>query len=256
MASFELSKWYLDSVTDSGDVSIVYTGVVNWGIFRLGYSSLLQSTGDKITEHRSLRDQKAPELKNNSLSWSMKPFGIYAVWQSDSLPLQATIFEAEQGTVEWNCLMPRARAQIGDRCGLGYAEHLIMAIAPWKIPIRQLRWGRFLSASDFIVWIDWEGEFSRRLVYRNGASVAVSSLNDWEIALASGELLTMSDALVLRSGPLGTTALSAIPGVEKTFPGRLLRIDECKWRSRGRLKHPSGETAEGWAIHERVTWPL
>jgi hypothetical protein len=255
VANFELSKWYLDFVSDSGDVCIVYTGTVNWGILRLGYSSLLQNTGSKVTEQRSLRDQKAPELKNNSLSWSMKRFGIDAVWQSDSFPQRATIFASKDGAVEWNCLMPRARVKIGDRYVLGYAEHLVMTIAPWKIPIRQLRWGRFLSASDFVVWIDWEGDFSCQLVYMNGKAAAIKSLSDRDIALATGERLTMNEPLVLRSGALGTTALSAIPGIEKTFPVRLLRIDESKWRSRAQLKHPNGQTADGWAIHERVTWP-
>jgi hypothetical protein len=142
-----------------------------------------------------------------------------------------------------------------DRCGLGYAEHLTMTVPPWKLPIQTLRWGRFTSASDWIVWIDWQGEFSRRIVYRNGKNAAPSVLEDDRIEFDDGYRLRMDRSLTIREGALGTTALSAVPGIRKTFPARLLEIDECKWRSRGRLEKPGSPAVEGWAIHEIVTWP-
>ena len=74
------------------------------------------------------------------------------------------------------------RAQdLGLRSGLGYAERLVLTIPPWKLPIETLRWGRFLSPSDWIVWIDWQGEHPQTIVYRNGARVAVDELGDEQI---------------------------------------------------------------------------
>jgi hypothetical protein len=151
--------------------------------------------------------------------------------------------------------MPRARTCIHKLAGLGYAEHLNITIAPWKLPVRILRWGRFATLSDWIVWIDWIGDFTRRIVYRNGHMAPASLLEDGRIEFSDGARLTMDRSLILREGPLGATALSAIPGVEDSFPARLLRVSECKWRSHGRFERPGMPAVEGWAIHERVEWP-
>ncbi|HET6176355.1 MAG TPA: hypothetical protein VFE61_05440 [Candidatus Sulfotelmatobacter sp.] len=255
MPAFKLSKWYLDCLTDSGDASIIYAGTVDWGFIHLSYSSLLESTGNQVREQRSLREYSQPQFKDSSLSWSSQALDVDAVWHSNSVALRETIFQNEHGSVEWHCLMPRAHAKVRDRCGLGYVEHLAMSIPPWRIPIQHLRWGRFTSASDYAVWIDWEGKFSRRIVYLNGDSIRAAVVEDMQMSLGSGGLLAMDHSVILRDGPLGTTALSVIPGVAKTYPARLLQVNECKWRSRARLTRPDGTVAEGWAIHERVSWP-
>jgi len=65
-----------------------------------------------------------------------------------------------------------------------------------------------------------------------------------------GARLSLDCSLVLRQGPLGSTALSVIPGIRQTFPARMLQVNETKWRSQGRLECPGGSTVQGWAIHE------
>jgi hypothetical protein len=253
--AFKLSKWYLDCVTDAGDVMIAYTGTVRWGVIHLHYSSLLESTAAGVTTRNSLREQDEPLVQDGVISWQSNAFGLDGQWQADSLALRETVYSSADGAIEWNCLMPQAKARLRDRCGLGYAEHLTMTIPPWKLPLQTLRWGRFTSASDWIVWIDWQGEFSRRIVYRNGNAAPPRVLEDDRIEFDDGCRLLMDRSLTIREGPLGTTALSAIPGIRKTFPARLLEIDERKWRSRARLEKPGTPAVEGWAIHERVTWP-
>ena len=62
MAAFELSKWYLDCVTASGDASIAYTGTVNWGPVRLHYASLLESTAGVVKAKHSLRPEAQPNI--------------------------------------------------------------------------------------------------------------------------------------------------------------------------------------------------
>ena len=255
MAAFHLSKWYLDCVTDPGDTSIVYTGTVHWGPSRLHYSSLLESASQSISTRHSLRRQTQPIIDHSSLRWQSKALKIDGEWQAGSREIRCTIFSCDTGSIEWHCLMPRALVRIRDRSGLGYAEHITMTVAPWKLPIRTLRWGRFESPSDWIVWIDWLGEFTRRLVYWNGQVAEVELLEDSEIEFRDGARLTMDRSLVLREGPLGKTVLSNLPGVRDTFPARLLRVSECKWRSRARLLRPGASPVEAWAIHERVDWP-
>ena len=255
MAAFELSKWYLDCVTSSGDASIVYTGMVNWGPIRLHYSSLLESTAECVRARHSLQRQTEPNIDRGLLRWQSEALKIDGEWRADAVEVRETIFASDAGTIEWHCLMPRAQARIHSRLGLGYAEHLNITIAPWKLPIRTLKWGRFATPSDWIVWIDWMGDFTRRIVYRNGQIVPTSLLEDCQIEFLDGARLILDRSLVLREGPLGATALSVIPGIRETFPARLLRVNERKWRSRARFERPGISTVEGWAIHERVEWP-
>jgi hypothetical protein len=253
MPAFNLSKWYLDCVTDSGETSILYVGSAGWGMAQLHYSSLLESKSGHMTVRSSICNPRMPEIKGASISW--RGHDIDATWNADSTAIRNTIFSCERGAVEWHCLMPRARVQFGRRFGFGYVEQLTMSIPPWALPIENLRWGRFTSASDWIVWIDWEGEFSRRIVYLNGEEVATSVLQDGRLSFDGGTLLTMDQALVIRDAPLDTGALSGIPVFKKMFPARLRKISECKWRSRALLERPGRSSVEGWAIHESVSWP-
>ena len=255
MPAFELSKWYMDCVTSLGDASIAYTGMLNWGPIRLHYSSLLESTAEFVGARHSLRPQTEPNTDRCSLRWQSGALKIEGEWQADSREMRETIFASDAGSIEWHCLMPRAQARVHNRLGLGYAEHLTITIAPWKLPIRTLRWGRFLTRSDWIVWIDWLGGFTRRTVYLNGQIAPTSLLEDGQIEFRDGARLILDRSLVLREGPLGATALSVIPGVWDTFPARLLKVNECKWRSLGRFERPGIPPVEGWVIHERVEWP-
>lgn len=255
MAAFALSKWYLDCITGSGDASIAYAGTVSWGPVRLHYSSLLESTAGVVSARHSLRPQNEPSIDHCSLRWQSDALKIDGEWRADSLEINETVFASDAGSVEWHCLMPRAQARIHNRAGFGYAEHLNITIAPWKLPIQILRWGRFATSSDWIVWIDWLGDFTRRIVYWNGQVAPTSLLEDGQIEFRDGARLTLDRSLVLREGQLGATALSVVPGIRDTFPARLLQMNECKWRSRGRFERPGVSTVEGWAIHERVEWP-
>ena len=110
--NFRMSKWYLDCITDSGDASIAYTGRAAWGPVHLYYSSLLQSRGQTITTRHSLRSHREPYSDNGSICWNSNPLGVAAEWTRDSIELSRTIFTCETGSVEWHCVMPRARARI------------------------------------------------------------------------------------------------------------------------------------------------
>jgi hypothetical protein len=255
MAAFHLSKWYLDCVDERGDVTIVYTGMARWGAFRLNYSGLLESAGDHVTTRQSLRAAAQPNLIGDSLAWRSDAMDVGGEWKADAAALRARVFASDAGSIEWHCIMPRAHARAGATEGLGYAECLTMTVAPWKLPLRTLRWGRFGSASDWVVWIDWRGNDSRTFVYRNGRETEVVSLTDERLDFADGSHLAMDRSLVIRDGPLGTSALSAIPGIRDSVPARLLRVYECKWRSRARFERPGRRPVDGWAIHEKVEWP-
>ena len=251
MAVFRMSKWYLDCVTESGDVSLAYTGSVRWGPVRLHYASLLESGGEGVAYRHSLRSQTEPSVENLVLRWHSDALDFGGTWTPDAAMVRETIFKSAEGSIEWHCRAPRARARMRERSGLGYVEQLSMTIAPWRIPIRTLRWGRFLTPSEWLVWIGWP----RQILYWNGRLVPNPSITDDRLEFDDGARLLLDRSLVLRQGALGATALSVIPGVRDTFPAHLLQVNEVKWRSRARLERPGHLPLEGWAIHERVDWP-
>jgi hypothetical protein len=141
--------------------------------------------------------------------------------------------------------------------GLGYVEQLVMTAEPWRLPIQTLRWGRFLHPQAAIVWIDWVGEHSCRVVLHDGVRVEAAIPNDHEV-LWSGARLTMDCGAVLRSGALGETVFNVVRSAARWLPARMLRVRETKWRSRCTLRSVSGSAGasilEGWAIHEKVEW--
>jgi hypothetical protein len=138
---------------------------------------------------------------------------------------------------------------------LGYVEKLELRIPPWHLPITELRWGRFLTETDAMVWIDWKGSSPLSLLFINGSEAVNCSITDTKILGADdASLLELSEGRILRNGPLLTTALSSIPGIGIVFPERILRANECKWKSRGRMTCNGNAMTTGWAIHELVTF--
>lgn len=100
-------------------------------------------------------------------------------------PVASTVYESADGRIDWECRQPAADARVrlaGGReiTGLGYAERLRMTIPPWRLPLRTLRWGRFLAAGESWVWIDWQGPHVARFAFRNGGGRAAA------IGLAAG----------------------------------------------------------------------
>jgi len=230
---FQLSKWYLDCVSGPGEVFLAYCAELRWRGLHLHYASVLGHSS-------SLREVPAPVWRGDGvLEWNAPALGVTGRWEALDPPIQETLMD---GACQWHCLVPRARTEVHIRdvslLGLGYAEHLTMSVPPWRLGIEELRWGRFLSETDGLVWIEWRGPKPARLRWHNGVR-------------AGEELeLEIRDREVLREGPLIETALSFIPNIRKLFPARILGLREAKWRSRAALG-----AADGWAIHEVVEWP-
>jgi|SRR5437588_3507654 len=101
--------------------------------------------------------------------------------QEPTFPPNKMVRRLREGAIEWHCVHPRARTTVdlGDGVviqGLGYVERLEMTVAPWNLPLEGLRWGRFLSDSGSVVWIDWQGEYVRKIVLENGALGSVTAV--------------------------------------------------------------------------------
>ncbi|MEI7906600.1 MAG: hypothetical protein WCI84_04515 [Bacteroidota bacterium] len=255
---FHLAKWYFDCITDGGEVCIGYVAVIRIKKFTLHYTSVLCGDArNTITSSTSLRSSVPPELNNDTVKWLCNDLHASGSWKRKFDPVERTLLENEQGSIRWSCIMPGAEAemQVGNirLHGLGYVEFLEMTIPPWKLPIEELRWGRFVSTTDAVVWIDWRGDHPLRFVTHNGTEIDCSVLDDTVVSSRDNLLqLQLDRSMVIRSGPIINTALKKIPGIELVVPANILHTDECKWVSRGTLLNGGHHPSTGFAVHEIV----
>ena len=256
---FSLSKWYLDVIADDGALAIGYAARMTLGPLVVHYASLLAcDPSGTVTTKTSLRRSEPPRTEGSRVSWSAPALGVSATFRALEPSVHETLLDRDDGQVEWTCHAPRAEveARVDGRPlrGLGYAEHLALGIAPWRLPIRELSWGRALAGNDSLVWIDWRGDdYKTQFAIARGErlgrfSVDVDGVRDAD----DHPLVTLDDHTTLREGAIGKTALAVLGrDVLERVPGKALLLDEHKWRSRAEFA--SGE--RGFAIHETVRWP-
>lgn len=244
-------------MSDDGSAFIGYAAKLRWKRMSFTYSSILHTQAGKDVEiDTTLRECNSPEISESSTCWSSSRLNVVGNWKAIAQPIRRTLLSSPAGNIEWNCLHPQATAvlRIGsDRRieGLGYVEKLTVTIPPWKLPFDELRWGRFLSNNDALVWIFWRGDTELNLVLHNGIQLENGLVSDNGIEATDLDF-TLGKNKVLREGPLFKTALSMTPRIEGLMPFRMLRMFEGKWLSPGVLKKPHAEP--GWAIHEVVRW--
>lgn len=255
-SSFRLRKWYMDCTTEDGSVVIGYWARVRWGRLRVGYAAVTRSSSgvDHPRTLSTLRAGAEPEHHGNELIWGCATLGLQGRWEQRCPAAKRTLFKAKDGAVHWSCAMPRAscRVRLRDEVfdGMGYAELLDMSIAPWRLPIRELRWGRWLSEDTSVTWINWRGPFPLTLVLNDGTSVD-GVVGDDCVHLGGDRRLSLTTDRTIRSGTLGATVFGSLGGLSKSLPPALARTHEVKWLSRGTL---SPESRQGWSIHERIVF--
>ena len=264
-AHFSLVKWYMDCVSDVGEVAIVYSARVHWRGIRLAYSNLIWTDGATGKSTSSMHGAKI-RRDGQQIFVASPQLGIQGKWTARAVPVERTVYACESGSVIWSCLQPAASVSLstGEKklAGAGYAECLTLTLPPWQLPLRHLQWGRFVSDADAstpetltpdaLTWIDWKGPYALSLAIHNGASYEGASVSTTEVAWDGGRL-RIEEPLALRAGRLGSTVLPAAPALSKIFPHSLFNIEEKKWRSRGILETPDHQS-RGWVIHETVDW--
>ena len=254
-APFALVKWYMDCVTESGTTAILYCAELRWRGIRASYSSVLSADEHTITTRTSMKRHRLSS-DGDRISVEFPLLSVTGTWKAAAVPVEHTVFEDARGSVLWNCVQPGSSAHVtvGDRelNGLGYAECLTLTLPPWQLPLRQLRWGRFVSAQDSLAWIDWQGPYSTRIAVHNGRKCEALSISETEVVLDDSRL-RIDQPFSLRSGRLGSTILPGAPMLRNLLPRSLFNVDEKKWRSRGILDIQDHQS-RGWVIHEVVNW--
>lgn len=250
-------KWYLDCVTESGEVAVVYSAVARWGAIEVSYCSYL-CVDQTHNESRSTMHAAGINADGQRLLVNSPQLHMSGEWRATAAAFKETVFQNEAGSVVWDCRQPgsQVRLRIGNRewVGLGYAESLSVSLPPWQLPLTHLKWGRFVSEHDSVAWIDWQGPYSVRLAIKNGGRCARAEISDTALVIDDAKL-EMCDSLPLREGQLGRTVIPGARALARLFPKSMFNIEERKWRSRGTLTTPRGKST-GWVIHESVDWNL
>lgn len=266
--TFHLTKWYLDAVGEDGRVLVGHYGLLSWKGMSFRHASvLLCDRAGHVTERWASHGTSPPLLEEGSVRWTSSRPAVNGVWtQAAGFAGNADagafrLLETAEGTVDWNCLVPaaRVRATLPDGSlleGVGYAEKLELSIRPWRLPIQELRWGRFLSGGSSLVWIDWRGSEPLSVALLDGRRAEVSSIDDTSVVLAEPRgRLDLLPSVVLRDGLLGGPVLGRVPGLSRTLPARMLRVHETRRIARGVLAFENGSRREGDALFEVVRWP-
>jgi len=254
----------MDLVTDAGDAFILYCADMRWRGLSATMGNLLESPNGASPRSRFSMGSYRLSSTPDEILVEHPRLKLSGRWQAITPPFRCTVYDGPEGSVVWNCMQPSSRvtARVSGRAlsGLGYAECLTLTLPPWRLPMDQLRWGRFVCPDNSLAWIDWQGSYSTSFAVLNGRRSALES--------ASEQMITTSDAVLhiepgvsLRSGRLGETILPGALALRKLFPRSLFNVQEDKWKSLGTLTINGGkptkqpeQTSTGWVIHEMVHW--
>lgn len=242
-------------MSEKGEAFIGYSAKLNWKSLGLAYASFLDFDGDNLTSGTSLLKERLPEISGDCVVWESENLGCAGKWQNIGSSLPALkLFENDVGSVIWNARFPLSEVRLkrsgSDLAGLGYAEKLDLTIPPWRLPIEELKWGRFISKDIYIVWVVWSGSQPLRVLYLNGKKIEGATVSENGVHWEEGTL-QHKQFYVLREGPIVATALSKIPGIRTVFPEKIVNMHERKWLSSS-VVTLNGITHAGWTIHEIV----
>ena len=257
---FLLDKWYLDVVTDGGDVAILYAARLRWGAFRVAYASAIEDhEAGTHREARTIRGVEPAGRDARELTWRNKALVVDGRWERGARPIRRTLASTPHGEIRWSCHVPRGRASVRiGGCtydGSGYAERLRLTIPPWKLPFDTLLWGRHVSDRHSVVWIEWRGAECRSWVWLDGRDQPDAVVTDAGVSgLADGaELCAGNGRDVVDRGVLAAFT-DLLPGFAHRVGEALGTMHERKRVERSTIVRAGQPVDEGWTVRELVTW--
>lgn len=256
---FRLTKWYLDCVTSRGEVVVLYWASLRWGAVLLRYGAVVGGVQDvRYGTRHTMWPGHPPSLgPDGTLAWSCRRLAASGTWSRLAEAFRLPLLREGPGLIDLHCVCPRAEVVLeleGQRIeGLGYAEHLTTTIPPWRLPLQELSWGRFLSSRDVALWIEWKGPLPRRWFVVNGVIDTRPAISDQTLTTENGDtVLRIRDGPVLRTGRVTSALPVALRALLAVVP-QWREIEETKWVAKGLLSGTKG-SSEGWVIHEVVRW--
>jgi hypothetical protein len=262
--NFHLNKWFLDFTGENGEAMIFYAAKLTWYGLSTSYTSWLRYDAAFGVRLKSrFRNVQIPQINDDLISWDDTKYGVSGTWESLAKMIRARLFDSDEGFLDWQCFQPASKVQlrINDRIldGRGYAEQLILTVPPWKIPMDELRWGRFGSDESNMVWIELREKEKRQWLWLNGEKIENCIIEDDRVSLPEKNLiLNLDRGVVLESEKkifsVVEKLIRYIPGFSKVMPISFLMADEIKWLSKGELQTHGSTFENGTAIHELVNF--
>lgn len=259
-APFALTKWYFDCVAAGGRVVIGYWASLAWRRLKLTWQNVvLYEPGRPPVRRSSLASAPPPDVGAGTIRWRAPALGCDIDVESRRPPFAERLLADGAGVVDWQVEAPAAHVAVSLRGfapvqGPGYVERILLTVPPWRLPIRELRWGRWLdaAASRSVVWIDWRGAAPRTWVFVDGALAPAAQVTD--------ESVGAGDVNVVLGGRRTLEALAfaeitaSIPVLQAVVPKSLLALRQTRWCSDGTLQEGDAAALGGRAIHEVVVF--
>ena len=253
-----LDKWYFDCTSPEGDALIGYAARLTWGPLTLNYGARITMPNDgPLSQKRSLAFGRVDETPG-FIAWRNDALGIEGSWTGGDAISATTVVDEPSGTIEWQCLSANAAVEIRvdgrTIIGKGYAEKLTVTIPLGRLPLTELRWGRYISEdrSDYVVWIDVSGKTPRTWIWVNSGERADGTVDDRGVRTDSAEL-TFGASRALREENVARTLLGRAAFLRRLLPSGLRDIREAKRVSSCVLRHHGSESA-GFSVNEVVRW--
>ena len=248
-----LQKYYFDVVSDNGDYAIAYWGTLRLPVLSATYSELSGSAlPEPYSRFRVSRTDSPPDHRRFEFvdANSKVRAKWVAIGQSPRLFYENDLLRWELVQLRSQVALYRDAAPL--LAGSGYGELVTLLVPPWRLGIRKLRWGRYLSDRAFLMWIVAEGETPIRY-----GVVDQSQFDD--VTFAEGEV-KIGDATLQIGTKIRVVSEGDVLGGRSLFLGALSflvfgdrpRIKQSKAVSKCNLRRGSGLLENGHIISETV----
>lgn len=254
---FHLTKHYFDAIDTAGNTAILYAGTLRIFFIKIPFSScILCNANADVHETGVLK--KAETTLNGRISFAQKRINIDASWEPIDMPISEKLHTLSNKNLVWHCHTPKAIAHININEkkieGLGYCETIQLPFFPWKLNIDQLKWGRFLSEKNTIIWIEWVGRTALKKIYRNGQVCTDVEIGENGLTFRNENLrLIFGKKQTIRNNPLASIA-ERHPILKLIFRKSFLQSREVKYKSASTLVENDEIIDEGWSLFEIVNW--
>jgi len=237
----------------------VYWAEIRFFWIRFVYSGLLFNDTNGFTIEKSTLQKTRKPVINGTIEFSHKIFKTEVILKrTDNTIIRSLYRDGKNNELIWNCHHPKSLAEISynknSYKGFGYAETLFSQIKPWNLPIEELRWGRFLSDSDTVIWINWLGKYPVNIIFFNGTEFNDAIYENDNIIFGNGTyLLKFTEIQFIRKGKLSGLFLK-MKLLKLFLNRRILDTEEIKKKARTNLSKNSVILSNGWSLYEVVTW--
>ena len=260
-----LEKWYIDTLLDDGSILLVYLGALTISGVRLARATAEFYAPDGLVAHGSATVRRITggenalrfgpvSLVGERLQFRMEGLSggllYYPRWAPYSL--REPFLAQGSRTLHWSVEIPDAevsgilRWPGGERTivGRGYRDRVWFDLSPWRLPIRELIWGRAAAGDHAATWVraaTSQGTIAAAWLDGRPAQPDAGSGLPPGVSLGPSRIFIDADVAGLESLRLG-----ALRG-----PLRRLSGDphETKWQAPCLIMG-----AQGVAAHEVVRW--